>query len=376
MKTRVCAQDRYCPADFREGIPHPAISKHLLGPDSSSNSLSPFSGPQEPLGKGRFLATLALAVVCGTLNLCAADSTFSLDNRFVYVAGEERPGLEQIDLIGKSRRTIDLSAHLNDPILAVSSDSSGLLACATARAIWLVDPVASTSKELVKVPEGYRLVDTACDPKTGEMLLLCRGDQESVQALFLLPKDGKVLMRIQNRYDSFVSYPVFSPDGALYFISGGDLWLGAVSKVEDDPQIPPYGCLEGTRCLPLADLVVGDHTPASTGLRPLGSGGDWMLAGYGRMGGTGWDSLIRFKRPIPTDPAVRETDPQRWQKLIAIIQSAEVLIEEFECRTICSSRDGRLVFMLRFVRDGGPDCFLSTDGGRPVALEIAAESGS
>ena len=74
-----------------------------------------------------FPAALALALICGFASLRAADSTFSLNNRFVYVAGSKSPSLEEIDLTGKTRRMIDLSAHLDEPIVAVSADSSGAL---------------------------------------------------------------------------------------------------------------------------------------------------------------------------------------------------------------------------------------------------------
>ena len=381
MKTPDRAQDLSCPADLREGISQAVNPRHPFGRLFPASRLSASKGPgqgrpHEPSRTGGFLAALVLAFVCGSASLRAADSTFSLDNRFVYVAGSKGPGLEEIDLTGKTRRMIDLSAHLDERIVAVSADSSGLLVCATARAIWRVDPAAATCEELVKVPEGYRLVDTACDPKTGDLLVLCVRDDEPGQWLYFLPKDGKALIHIRNRYETFVWHPVFTRDGTLYFTSSGDLWLGEISKEEDDPESPPYGSLDATRCLPLADLVVGNHTPASTGLRPIGPGGDWMFAGYGRLGGTGWASLIRFKLPAPPNTAARETDAQRWQKLIALIGSAEVLIEDFECETMCFSRDGRLVFILRFVRDGSPDCFLSSDGGRPVPLEIAARPGS
>jgi hypothetical protein len=322
-------------------------------------------------------AILTLAFATGAQCLSGAESTFSLDGRHVYVAAAERPGLEHFDLAGKTRRTIDLSSRVDGRIIAVSTDHSGLLACASADALWLVDPAAATCREIARVPEGCRLVDTAYDPKTGELLVICRQEGQPGQTLLFLPKDGTVFTIIRNRYQTFVACPVFTPEGILYFSSDGDLWHGGISKDEDEPGAPPLGNLDATRCLPLADLVVGNHTPASTGLRPLGPCGEWFYAGFGRMGGSGWDSLVRFKRPVPVEPgAGAGTDQLRWQRLIGLLGSVEVLVEDFECRTICSSRDGRLAFMLRHVADGGPECFLASDGGRPVALEIAGEPGS
>jgi hypothetical protein len=128
------------------------------------------------------------------------------------------------------------------------------------------------------------------------------------------------------------------------------------------------------RCAPLAFLIEENCSPPSTGLRQIALSSDWVYACHARMGGSGWGSVIRFKRPPllkksnDGNRATPSPDRMDWNALKQIVGSVEELADE-PCEYLCSSWDGSLIFFANPYH-GSYDVFLIRKDGKPEAVTI------
>jgi hypothetical protein len=339
---------------------------------------------------------LLFAILCNvTVGLFGADSTFSKDNEHVYLVQDEqqppRPSGEcsliDINLGQNTCRAIDLRKTLGERVRNITLSNAGFVLCATKSAVWAYDPDKEHCVKVLGAPKAVELIGLGYDP--AQEIILAAGRGSHGQELFCLPKNGDHWIPVYNRRCPSVDYPTFSDDGTLYFASRGDLWTGFVEK-QTEPTAPALNAypkargnsaewpksisvaaLVAYRCAPVAYLETQNTTPDSTGLHSLAVSKHFVYGDYSRLGGSGWGSLIRCKRPAPfkTENDQREIPAGSTTKgdpTVEILQSVEMVSEDV-CFDLCASRDGSLVF---YTTRGGKS-FLIKDDGKPESLAIS-----
>ncbi|WP_035610446.1 hypothetical protein [Haloferula sp. BvORR071] len=174
------------------------------------------------------------------------------------------------------------------------------------------NPASTEWKELWRVPEEFEsdIDDLACDPKTGDIVLVLRHRKSGELSWKLLPKGETVALKIFNRNAPGAKDPAFDTKGNLYFTSAGDVWTGDLEKSED--AAVPY-ILFGSRIWPLATKQTSDSNAyglAAKGVLPFGNK---LLVDLSRAGGSGWGNIVR----VPNADAYKEGLPLKWEELQA-----------------------------------------------------------
>ena len=331
--------------------------------------------------------------------LFGADSTFSKDNKHIYlVQYEQQPprpsgecSLIDINLEKNTCIAIDFSKTLGEHVRDICLSNAGFVLCATKSAVWAYDPAKDHFVKVLDAPKDMELVELGYDPAQEIVLAACRGVHG--QELFCLPKNGAQWMNVYNRRSALVESPVFSDDGTLYFASRGDLWAGFLEK-QTSPTLPalnaypmargtssgwpksiPVAALAAYRCAPVAFLETQNTTPDSTGLKDLAVSKQFVYGDNSRLGGGGWGSLIRCKRaaPFKTEHNEREIpDGSRadGKQAIEMLESVKTVSSQ-PCLVLCASRDGSLIFYI----SQGCKSFLIKDDGQPEPLAISGLEG-
>jgi len=320
------------------------------------------------------LLAVAAGMIIAVQSAIAADSTFSKDSTHVYAA---RVGLVDIDLAKQTCRNILLSSTEIGEIQGVTLSNSGAVLFTTTNAVWSYDPATSKTVKLCNAPDNISLNDLAYNPATDQILVTGAAAPDpysSEQPVILcLQKDGKQFANVRARYGARVDSPVFTADGTLFFTCVGDLWMGYIQAGDSDSNTRDLD-LTAYRCAPLASLIDENTSPPSTGLHDIALSQHSVYAKYYRMGGSGWGSTLRFKRPAPLSgddgdddrlPSVGSTD---WKALQRIIDSVQVL-DDNPCSILCASRDGSLVFYYNSHPMPG-DIHLIHHDGKPAILHI------
>lgn len=327
------------------------------------------------------------ALFNASVALFGADSTFSKDNKHVYlVQYEQQPprpsgecSLIDINLERNTCKGIDLRKVLGERVRDITLSNAGYILCATKAAVWAYDPQKDHCVKVLNAPKDMELIELGYDPSQEIILAACRGAHG--QELFCLPKNGDKWIPVYNRRSPVVEFPVFGDDGTLCFVSRGDLWAGSLEK-ETDPTLPalnaypmvrgtsaewpqsiPVAALVAYRCAPVAFLETQNTTPDSTGLHCLAVSKHFVYGDYSRLGGGGWGSLIRCKRPPKTVPGGADAN---GKQSIAMLESVETVSDQ-PCLALCSSKDGSLVFY----NNRGAKPFLIKDEGQPKPLTIS-----
>jgi hypothetical protein len=296
----------------------------------------------------------------------ASDSTFSKDFTNVYLVNETRtPELIDINLKLHGCRALEFGKWFSEGIQGIALSDSGAIYCATENAVWLYNPNDGTCTKFCDSPEG-KLHQISFNPKSKQLFGLCYVDDEPI--LHLLPKDDSQFGCIRNRYSNYarVVDPEFASDGSLFFASYGDLW----ESVIDD------GALVGYRCAPIAELITENTSPASTGIRSIAVGRNFIYANDARMGGSGWGSVIRFKRPepIPKDQYGDYTPGAGLKNLLHELQSVETVADGIAWN-LCSSPDGSSVFFATGPGFQKSEIYVVKGDGKPVTVKINGLAG-
>ncbi len=305
----------------------------------------------------------------------AADSTFSKDNAHVFIIEDGHPALIDVDLQKRGCQGVDLSKTLGAPIRAVTLSNAGFVLCATKDALWAYDPSNGKCVKICAGPEQeagkpYFINDIAYNPKTEEVLASCSTEDSGwgKDKLFCLPKNGEQWQVVR---DGYAGHPIFSEDGTLFYVSGGDLWVGSVQKASADAK--PNLRFSGYCYAPLAGLEVGNFNSSSTGLYAIAVSRGMIYGNFKRMGGSGWGSMIRFKRPVyPNEqggpnPASPQDRAAYWKNLRAIFDSYEDIGGPQISSSLCTSRDGHLTF---YTNSRAAEAFLVENDGKPAPIEI------
>lgn len=255
-----------------------------------------------------------------------------------------------LDLGKKTFTKIDLTRQVNVPIVGVTLSNSGFILCLTGSAVWSYDPARVKCQKVCDAPDGVAFQEIAYDPLTGDLLLTgmrhAPDGEMGEPEIYSLPKNESTLVHVSTRYGTVVGNPVFSADGALFFDFDGDLWTGYIEK-NDDNGDGPARTLDAYRCAPLAALMEENTSPASTGLDDIAVTRHWIYARYARMGGSGWGSTIRFRRPVTEAQQLPNPEGMDWKELQRICDSVEQVGNDSRpCAFICASRDGSLVLYM------------------------------
>ena len=314
-----------------------------------------------------FLLALALHTPGGAFS---ADSAFSKDANHVYLCpSDDRPGLIDVDLQKKTCRFIDLKDNVSKGINGLAVSNAGFVLCAEGKSLWAFDPSKSRCVKVCDSPGG-EINGIAYDPKSGLVLA------SAANGLYALPKNGDRLQSVFNRRAGGVAYPTFSSDGELFFAAHGDLWVGDVEPEEKGSELARYGTLVGDRFAPIAVLETSQSNSSSTGVHDIAVSTTAVYARFSRMGGSGWGSFIRIKRPpsISADQAAKDGFPgseDYWSRAKAALASVESLADCSSVSYLCASRDGRQVFFVNRESGGQSKVYLVQNDGKPALVEIA-----
>jgi len=315
-----------------------------------------------------FLAALGWLIAADLAS--GADSTLSRDCTHLFLVQDGQSALTDIDLRKKTSRNVDLTQPCNEPIRGVTLSASGFVLCATKHAIWAFDPSSGKCVKVSDAPDDVTQYEIACNPTTGEILTNGIFKQEDEAAhkrvTNILTKDGK-WHPVYSRYGTWMGDPVFGSDDTLFFEDNGDLWAGFI-ETDTDNDGGPDKTLVAYRCAPLASLVEENTSPPSTGFVSIAVLQHTVYACDARMGGSGWGSVIRFKRPpvFVVSGGEREISGLDWKGLAGLCASVEEIADD-PCASLCSSPAHSLVV---FTKPHSNEVFLVRHDGKPVSETI------
>jgi hypothetical protein len=300
----------------------------------------------------------------------AADATFSKAKNHVYLVEFARPALLDVDFGKKTCHKIDLSKPCREPIQGVALSNAGFVLCSTTNSIWSYNPTNEQCVKVCDAPKNATFGDIAYDPKTENLIAIGYVNKDGTgnvqyEQLYILPKNANELQVVGNRYDEYaawINHPIFSADGALLFLSKGDLWEGDIEKDDKDTSVAGrYGSLHASRDAPLAQLITENTSPASTGLTKIAISKNKIYGCYARMGGSGWGSVIRFRRPSSIN------NVGEWTQMEQVIASIET-IAEAPSAFLCSSQDGDVVLFSTYSESD--KVFLIEQNKEPMPVKI------
>ena len=248
-----------------------------------------------------------LAISMTVLPSLAGDISFLPDGK--SLARCEKGVLKVKDLedeFPESEIKLPPAMGVDTPTLA---RSAGRLIVAGPDVVMTWNPASKEWKELWKVPDGIVLDDVACDPKSGDIVLVLRPkDNYELFSWKLLPQGGQEPLKIFNRHASGAFAPAFDAEGNLYFIREGDVWKGQLEKGEDEAV--PY-ILNGSRIWPLAMKLTSETNNSGLAAKGVLPFGDKLLVDLSRDHGSGWGDIVR----VPNADAYKDGLPLRWEKL-------------------------------------------------------------
>ncbi len=307
-------------------------------------------------------------LVCGLRLATAADSTFSQDNQHVFIVSKGKPALIDVDLQKKESKLIDLSKTVKLPINSVTLSNAGYVLCATEKAIWAYDPAKGKCIKVCSAPgqgtdEPSSISDIAYNPKSEEVLAVCGG-------LYCRTKKQGKWERVGDRYETYPRHPVFAENGTLFCISEGDLWAASIERDvtphSDDDCVPDLWFV-GSRYAALSFQVINSNF-SSAGLSAMAVSRGMIYGYLTPMNGTGWGSIIRFKRGVSLDKnkAAEAADDGDSRTIFDSLEEIADLGRE-QCSFLCTSRDGHLTFYT--LRPSG-EVFLVENDSKPTPIEI------
>jgi hypothetical protein len=314
---------------------------------------------------------ITAAMVVTSIQATASNATFSKDSNHVYLVRQDMNGggLIDVDLNKKSCRQIDLDLAVGEPIEDLTLSNAGFVVLATKQSVWSCDPSKAAWAKVCDAPKGIAIRGIAYDPKTEDILatgIFEKSDSDADEwSILRLPKGENKWISVRARNGTEVGHPVFAADGTLFFAYFGDLWSGVIATADET--------LVACRCAALGFLIDQNTSPASSGVRDIAVAKDSIYTNYGRLNGSGWGSLIRFRRPPPLatlddgDWQI-SVDAMDWKQRQAELGSVEE-ISESTSNFLCASRDGSLVFFAS-TSGGSDDVFLVRHDGKPAQIEI------
>lgn len=175
-------------------------------------------------------------------------------------------------------------------------------------------------KPLCQAPEGETIEDVAADPESGITVFVLRPAEGDWHWL-VLPAGGKELKPLFNRRAGGAGYPVFDPQGDLYFVRQGDIWKGAIEE-DTAPDAFHRFTLSGSRIWPLGEHETSDANSSGVGAHEIAPLTTRLLVDRSRMGGSGWGALVR----VPNADAYGKKLPLKWEELSDLSTGAKLAL--------------------------------------------------
>jgi hypothetical protein len=138
-----------------------------------------------------------------------------------------------------------------------------------------------------------------------------------------------------------IETPCFNARGELCFSVHGDLWHGVIE--EDEPW-----SLVAYRYAAIATLYTYNGSPSQEGTNQLAAAGNQLVVNHGRMGGSGWGSIIALPGPaLDLKGTWRKPDLKTQLTTAAKLAGQIRELEDASGRVLMGgSRDGSRAWMM------------------------------
>jgi hypothetical protein len=291
------------------------------------------------------LVAAILAFLFSESYCIAGDAVFSNDGERIYVINEvdSKPAAEEIDLNKNTTRKILLTQlESSDSLRGITCTQKNRLFCATAKAIWSLEPESGRLTKIQDAPTRVRFWRIGYDPKM-QRVFVTTDDREHPVFTF---KDPGEWIPVRMRRHPYPSCLAFAANGELFFAAYGDLWCGEIRTDKIDGQ--DHFSIAAYRCAPLATLETQNTTPAEIGVADIGVNRDTVYLQLSRMGGSGDGWFARLPRPSVKRDAEGEMEmfyqpKERLPIYLKAFHSLEILGEDSRAGSICVSLDGTRV---------------------------------
>ena len=321
------------------------------------------------------ILVVSLTAISPLANLHAEQSVFSADGKTIYDSSDNSYpplALRVIDLHQKTIRDLPLEQiGISGDVQGFSRDNRERILIVTKTALWAFDPKTSKSDKICDAPDGVQFDDVAFNPKTKGILITANAQhngQRSSSSVFYSIKSGtKALIPGDSRRVYFMRSPIFDSKGNLFFGVRGDLWIGTIDWHNEN--YPDHPILEAYRIAPVASLETQNTAPGSTGVQEIAVASDWVYLGMTRMGGSGWGSVAKLKRPNYEKSLLGSADAKTYLDELRSFQ--ELADSNYPC--ISSSRDGKYVYFRGSLKNEpqSKDCLVINNGApKPLDLRI------
>ncbi|WP_395741837.1 hypothetical protein [Prosthecobacter sp.] len=330
-----------------------------------------------------FLVGAALALTLPPSSILANEAFFSKDGGTVTLAlGDRGYGLMQVD-VGTGKIThAPLPAELKDEsINSVAAGSEGEVLFLAKNGVWVWTPGAA--KPVKHVCPTAPVVDAtdlfvATVPGTAltDCLFISGNETAEGTSRGLLygrkPGGKQPFLSIFCRRVSDATGGVFSNDGRLFFVSGGDVWEGGIQP-DEDTGTERLGTLVGARIAPLGIMNTDEANAGSLWVQHVAPAGKWI---YAQLSGHHMSAIVRT--PLPAKPLYApgsEETPSSKDHLAAMAHAlgkSEIITEDTEhVSALCATEVGgkpRLFFCGDAEEEKGPALLLWEGAGAPRAI--------
>jgi hypothetical protein len=275
----------------------------------------------------------------------AGDATFSRDGERIYAiaSNEPAPALQEIDLPGKTIRTValkQLPAHDWPRGITCSNDSR--IFCTTKGTLWSFDPRSASLTKIRDAPSGANFWEVAFDPKIHGTFVTTDNPEKP---LFMFRKENEWIP-VRMRRHPYPSCLVFTASGELFFAAYGDLWHGEIQTDKFDGE--NHFSVTAYRYAPLATLETENSSPTEIGVADIGVSREVIYVQLSRMGGSGDGWFACLARPAINSAREESLDPgykpnERLPVYQKSLGSLKILGEDSHAGQIAVSPDERRV---------------------------------
>ncbi len=291
-----------------------------------------------------------------------AEAVFSQDEQSVYAITPN--GLVQFNLDSKQLQPISTSAKFDSSAShGVSLSNAGYVLFAGSDGITAYNPDKKSWVTVCRSPRDTVSTDVAYNSTDGSILFETI-DKKYSFSYWLLPKGATKPIPLRLRRISSMAGFTFDSRGQLYFGYNGDLWIGEICNLPDEPETGFWIC--GIRVGPVADLETSMSTPSNQGVEETAPASDLIYVQLHRLGGSGWGQIATLTAsPIKFDEGEAADDSlqKRVELYQAELKSLHLLGENGSYGYLCAGRSGKKVFYrAQDAQDQKMKIWLVTDG--------------
>lgn len=328
-------------------------------------------------------ASASLALVFSPQPITANEAFFSKDGRTVTLAlGDRGYGLMQVDVATGRITQAPLPAEIKEEsINSVAAGSEGEVLFLAKNGVWVWTPGAATPvKHVCPTAPVVNAADLFVVTVPGTPLTDClfisgneTADATGMGTFYGRKPGGKhPFLSIFCRRVSDATGGVFSTDGRLFFVAGGDVWEGGIQP-DDDAGTERLGTLVGARIAPLAVMNTDEANAGSMWVQHVAPAGKWI---YAQLAGHHMSAIVRT--PLPAKPLYApgsDQTPSSKDHLAAMAHAlgkSEIITEDTEhVNALCATEAGgrpQVFFCGDAEDEKGPALLLWDDTGKPRVI--------